>query len=77
MNVERRERKDGRDDGRYSTLLGKEREGEKDGGCVENLNGKAFFVRVAARVRMAVRWGVLLPGVATVLWGDEDEENKE
>lgn len=52
LNVAKRDRKAGMEDGRYSAVIG-------SGGADENLKGSVLRVRVAARVRMAVRCGVL------------------
>lgn len=67
MNDARRERKDGIDDGLYS---------EVESGVVifdarlENLKGRALRVCEAARVRMAVRWGVFLESVSIFFEGE-------
>lgn len=58
MNVASRDRNAGIEDGRYSAVGGSGGAGVDD--WPENLNGIAFLVRVAARVRIAVRCGVLL-----------------
>ena len=57
LYVARRERNEGRDDGRYSAVGGNGGAGVCD--CDGNLNVNASFVFDAARFRMAVRCGVL------------------
>lgn len=70
LNVAKRERNAGIDEGRYSAVGGSAGAGVDEPG---KLKGSAFRVRVAARLRMAVRWGVLFPvggteGVEVPLW---------
>jgi hypothetical protein len=55
LNVARRARNEGIDDGRYSAVGG-----SGGGGVAGDAKGRALRVRDAARARIAVRWGVLL-----------------
>lgn len=65
LKVDKRARNEDIDDGRYSAVDGSGV--AVDGVVFENLKGKVFRVRVAARLRMAVRWGVLLERVPRLL----------
>ena len=59
LYVARRDKKDGSDDGRYSAVAGSVGAGEL-WVCTGNLNENVFLVFDAARVKIAVRWGVFL-----------------
>jgi hypothetical protein len=65
LYVARRDKNDGSDDGRYSAVAGSVGAGEL-WVCTGNLNENVFLVLDAARVRIAVRWGVFLmtPGLS-------------
>lgn len=62
MNVAKRARNEGMDDGRYSAVRA-----SGVGGAALNVKGRALRVRVAARARIAERWGVLFDRDAN--WG--------
>lgn len=55
LKDERRDKKDATDDGLYS-VFGKNEESDET--CLSDRNINKFFVRVEARDRMALRWGV-------------------
>jgi hypothetical protein len=61
LNVDSRDKNAGIEEGRYSAVGGSAGAGEDEG--PENLNGNALRVRVAARVRIAVRCGVFFENV--------------
>ena len=59
LYVARRDKNDGSDDGRYSAVAGSVGAGEL-WVWAGNLNENVLLVLDAARVRIAVRWGVFL-----------------